>query len=260
LKKIKVYVAIPSLGTVADLLLFALREWEHDYGDKIEFVFPKTCTYRKFHDFARNAIVEEFLETDCDILWFIDSDVVPCRRAPELSTKHGDLWELAGCPYPVFMKPKGYKRPQVVFCVYKRAENGKLHAARVPQEGREFVDGLATGCIFIKREVLEKLSPPYFEFKFNPETRAMEYGEDLGFCLKTSDLGYQFFVDYELICKHYKTVDLLEVNNYAIEYAKEAVNNYDNMIKPAVAKLAEKYTALKAQSQGRTKSGLILPD
>lgn len=251
MKKTKVYVAIPSVGTVSDLMPYAFRQYEREYGDRIEFVYPKHCVQRKFHDFARNAMVDDFLETDCDILWFLDSDVVPPPHVLDLITKYGEHWELAGAPYPVFMTPTGHSGPQVVMCVYMADETG-MHAAKVPYSGTGFVDGLATGCIFIKREVFAQLEKPYFEFQFDSTSRQLTIGEDLGFCAKVNRLGYKFFTDFDMVCAHYKTVNLLDVNNYAIEYAQRAVNSYDEEIRP-------KIEMLKGLLKGKSKSGLILP-
>lgn len=258
---IKVYMGTISTGERSDFQTYVLRELEKKYADKITLVYPETCVHRKFHDYARNAVVEDFLATDCDILWFLDSDVAPPTNVLDLITESGDHWDLAGAPYPVFMTPAGYKGPQVVMCVYQQNENG-LHAAAVPQSGRAFVDGLATGCIFIKRDVFSKLKKPYFEFKFEPETRFMTEGEDLGFCRKVNDLGYKFFTDYSMVCKHYKNVDLLEVNNYAIDYSNQSVLQYDARIRESVVKLATENQELKKRIQalsGRTQGGLIIP-
>lgn len=261
MKKTKIYVAIPSVGSVSDIQPYSFREWEKTYGDQIEFVYPKYCVQRKFHDFARNAMVEDFLATDCDIMWFLDSDVVPPPNVLDLVTKYGDHWELAGAPYPVFMTPEGYNGPQIVMCVYTADETG-LHASQVPYSGTQFVDGLATGCIFIKREVFSQLQKPYFEFKFDPTTRQLTEGEDLGFCAKVNKVGYKFFTDFSMVCAHYKHVNLLDVNNYAIEYANTSVLSYDKKIKEQVQ------VALKASYQrgvdqgalkGRTNGGIIIP-
>lgn len=257
MSKTKIYVAVPTTGTVSDMHPHCFRQWEREYGDRIEFVYPKSIVQRKFHDFARNAMVEDFLATDCDILWFVDSDVVPPPNVLDLVTKHGDFWELAGAPYPVFMQPAGYDGPQAVLCVYKSDATG-MHAARVPSEGTAFVDGLATGCLFIRREVFLAMSKPYFEFKFEHETRHVTEGEDLGFCRKAHELGYQFFTDYSMVCKHYKTVDLLDVNNYAVEFAQASVEAYDAQIRPQVEALVEKVKTLSAEKRA-TKSSLILP-
>jgi hypothetical protein len=259
--KTKLYMGLPSTGERSDFQTYVLRDLEKKYGDKIDFIYPEQCTHRKFHDFARNAIVEDFLASGADILWFLDSDIAPPSNVLDLITVHGEHWDLAGAPYPVFMTPEGYKGPQVVMCVYKNDERG-LHASAVPNSGLEMVDGLATGCIFIKRDVFSKLQKPYFEFKFNPETRYMTEGEDLGFCRKVNELGYKFLTDYSMVCKHYKMVDLLEVNNYAIDYSNQAVLAYDAQIRDKVSKLALENVEIKKRLlalSGRTQSGLLLP-
>lgn len=261
MKKTKLYMGLPSTGDRSDFQTYVLRDLEKKYGDKIEFVYPEHCTFRKFHDFARNAIVDEFLATDCDILWFLDSDIAPPPHVLDLITEHGEMWDLAGAPYPVFMTPEGYKGPQIVMCVYRSDDTG-LHAAAVPQNGTAMVDGLATGCLFIKRDVLTKLSKPYFEFVFDKETRNLTEGEDLGFCRKVNDLGYKFFTDYSMVCKHYKHVDLLEVNNYAIDYSNQSVLAYDATIRPTVERLIKRNKELTdalVAAQGKTRSGLYIP-
>lgn len=232
--KLRIYVAVPTTGVVADMQAFFWREAEAKYADRIEFIWPKSCVRRIFHDYARNAMVEDFLASTADVLFFLDSDVVPPTDIFDLAL--AEKWDLCGAPYPVFMTPSGFKHPQVTFTVYRRGSKG-LYAADLPNEGREEVEGLATGCLFIKRHVFDKLAKPYFEFKYDAETRAMTSGEDLGFCHKVNELGYKFLVDYSMVAKHYKSVCLLEVNNYAMEYAKRSVATYDGMIKGQVGAL-----------------------
>lgn len=250
----KVFVAIPTMGTVADAIPYLLRKMEKEYADSIEFIYPEHCVQRRFHDFARNKLVDEFLASKADVLWFLDSDVVPPASLLDLVTVHGDKWEIAGAPYPVFIKIDGYEGPQVVICVYQKDAKG-LHAAKIPYSGTDFVDGLATGCLFIKREVFKDLKKPYFEFKYDSEDMQIKEGEDLGFCLKVNSLGYKFFVDYGLVCRHYKTIDLLDANNYAVNYAQTAVQSYDAQIRPQIEALVARLT-----EKAPKKSGLVLPD
>jgi hypothetical protein len=114
----------------------------------------------------------------------------------------------------------GNNDPEVVFtCYRKNPETGNLTLADCPKEGQEFIAGLATGCLFIKRDVFTLLSKPYFEFKREPESMKVIEGEDLGFMRKLSALGIEVFTDFSLVCKHQKTVDLLDINNYAINFS-----------------------------------------
>jgi hypothetical protein len=221
----KLYVSIPTTGTVVDSQQFVLRDLEDTYKEHIEFIYPKQCVRRMFHDFARCMQVEDFLDSGADILWFLDSDITPNAHILDLIVLHKDKWQAAGATYPVVMNPLG-QGPELVFTCYKKnPETGNMAISAVPTSGTMFVDGLATGCLFIKREVFAKLEKPYFEFKYNPETREMAEGEDLGFCRKLNALGIQFFTDFSLVCNHRKTVDLLDINNYAITYSNRNVEH-----------------------------------
>lgn len=250
---IKLYMGIPSTLNRLDGQCYTLRKIEEKYKGRVELVYPEACVHRIFHDYARNEIVEEFLKTDCDAIWFLDSDIVPPTDVLDLILDEEKPWKVAGSAYPVFMTPEGYDSPQVVFCTYNKGTSGGLHAARLPRSGTDYVDGLATGCMFIRKEVFSQLQKPYFEFKYAPESRALIEGEDLGFCLKVNKLGLKFLTDYAKVCKHYKTIDLLDANNYAIEFANKAVIAYDAQIRPKV-------DALVARLQSnKVKSSLILP-
>lgn len=267
-KKLKIYMGILSTGQREDIHTYLFRDLQVRYGDKIEMVFPENCIHRSFHDLARNEVVDEFLASDCDALWFLDSDVCPPKYIFDLIDLHWDKWEVAGAPYPLWMIPQGGEEISVLFTAYKGiiedAKQRGIIMSEVPQSGVDWVDALATGCMFIKRGVFDKLKRPYFEFKFDPETRRIQEGEDLGFCLKLHDLGIKCFIDYGMVCKHYKRVCLLDVNNYAISMSNKKVLDYDKEIRGQVNQ------ALKAAyEQGKkdaminkpslTKTGLILP-
>jgi hypothetical protein len=248
----KVYVGIPSIGSVSDFQPHVLRELAETYKDDIELVYPKQLCQRIFHDAARNGIVDEFLETDCDILWMLDSDVCPPKHVLDIVSRYGATWEAAGSPYPVFMSQPGQSFRQIVFTVYKgiNPEKTSLAPSACPQEGTDWVDGLATGCLFLKRSVFEKLEKPYFEFKYDPITRAPIQGEDLGFCLKLAKIGIQFFTDYSTVCKHFKNnICLLEMNNYCIDFANKSVENYDKTVRSQVADLGERFNRLVKENK-----------
>ncbi len=225
-------MGIPTTGNVVDSQAYILRDIAELYKDHIELVYPTECVRRMFHDFARNIVVEDFLSSDCDILWFLDSDITPPLHVLDLIALNNDKWQVAGAVYPVFMCPPGEEISSVILTCYKKNPiTGALNIASVEKSGTAFVDGLATGCLFIKREVFSQLEKPYFEFKFNDKTRELTEGEDLGFCNKLSKLGIQFFTDFDLVCKHQKSIDLLDVNNYAINYSNNRILSYDKDIR-----------------------------
>lgn len=255
---IKVFMATPTQGWVSDSQVVALRNIQRKYVDQVELVYSDKCTRRIFHDFARNALVEDFLASECDIMWFLDADVTPPDHILDLVVEHGEKWQVAGAPYPVVMTMDSSPHPAIVLTAYVGTNGRGLAPASIPYEGTGFVDGVATGCMFIKRSVFSKLQKPYFEFKFEAETRKPIEGEDMGFCMKLREAGIPVFCDYGAVCKHYKEVCLLEMNNYAINYAQKAVSNYDEMIRPAIMELESRVRALP-QRTAPPKSRLILP-
>lgn len=288
-RKCKMFLGIPSMGDRADYQCHMLRILEERYSEYIDFVYPDDCIYRIFHDHARNGVVDEFLQSDCDVLWFLDSDVVPSKHVLDLIVCHWDKWKASGCAYPIWVKQPGNLQQQIMFTAYKgigTSEHGNqgIRMASVPFEGQDWVDGLATGCLFLKRECFEGLEKPYFEFKYDPTSRNVIEGEDLGFCLKMHAKGIKFFVDYSMVCKHYKRVDLLDVNFYAIDWSNQKIAQYDQWVKaearPTIQAAFEKGFKACAEKLGygvdfngatkaeplvpddgmtRTKSGIILP-
>lgn len=54
--------------------------------------------------------------------------------------------------------------------------------------------GVGTGVMLIKRKVLEAMDPPYFRPSLDPKI-----GEDIGFCLRAGDLGFQSWCDSSMI-------------------------------------------------------------
>jgi hypothetical protein len=279
-KKVKIYLGIPSMGDRWDYQVYCLRDIEKRYADEVELVFPQDCVHRFQHDFARNEIVEEFLNSDCDVLWFLDADVAPAAHVLDLVTIHANKnWLAAGAPYPLWLNNNTSGNLAVAYTVYKgtapdaNGNTGLKYASVLTSGGSEFVDGLATGCLFLKRELFEKLEKPYFQFKRKPESQECIEGEDLGFALKLKNLGIKYFVDHGMVCGHYKKVNLLDVQNYATEMSNAKViamheqikGEIDLAIKMAFQKgVSEGHKqatagALKSAMPNRTQSGLILP-
>jgi hypothetical protein len=251
---IKVFLATPTTGSVVDSQEHFLRDIREKYKDKVEFVYPKNLVRRIFHDFARNALTEDFLDSGADVMWFLDSDVTPPIHILDLITEHWEKWKLAGAVYPVFMIPPGYQNAQVVFTAYTQMDNGQYQPkAVIPEEGTDLVDGLATGCILIKREVLTEDLPerPFFKFTYDPNTCHMTEGEDFYFMRRANAKGLKFFTDYSMVCKHQKSVDLLDINNYAVQYAQSAVAAYDRALREQLAG--------KISRRPQAKNSIILP-
>jgi hypothetical protein len=77
------------------------------------------------------------------------------------------------------------------------------------------VDNTGCGCILYKTEVFENIEPPWFEFTETEDGRPM--GEDITFCKKLKEAGYEIFVDTSIVIGH---ISLLEVNRATYEVYK----------------------------------------
>lgn len=153
-------------------------------------------------DDARNAVVRNFLESDCTELLFLDADV---SWEPEgiVQICQRDL-DLVGGVYP-----------------YRRESDNMpvriLNTCLPDESGLLEVEGLPTGFMKIKRHVLEKVAtqskvyldkeddtPQVFErITGDDKTR---WGGDISFCNKWRALGGKLYADTEIRLGHSATV------------------------------------------------------
>ena len=158
-------------------------------------------------DRARNVCVLEFLKTDATHLWMVDCDTLPPyhlaileeardKEASVISGVYDRYWdELGICAPQVYMKvPDEPGKPPGRWRTVDRAQwpTGSLIKA----------DAVGTGCLVIRRDVLEQMAWPYFEIIQLPGQELR--GEDFVFCSKVGGVA----VMPVYVCKHFRDVDL----------------------------------------------------
>lgn len=210
-----VYMAIPNTGqiessTVAHLLQIC-RQAERD-DINLLVVLPEGMPV----DSNRNNIIKNFLSTNNEWLFMLDSDITPPIGVLKGLLSHGKPivgaicfssmpgekgteWEQYSLPYPVCME---------------RAPEGGWRVARTALGSGESlveVDAIGAACVLIHREVLEAMSPPWFKLGYD-EFGVCNLGEDFGWCLRAKGLGYKIFVDTSLKCEHTKKLGLKQTN------------------------------------------------
>jgi hypothetical protein len=134
---------------------------------------------------ARENIAETFLRSNHDALVMIDSD---------MTFHHEAVDRLATFNKP-FVTAKAFKRvPPYQPCFYThvdRNEKGEI-SLQVPIEYQHNslleIEGAGMACVFIAREVFEKVKGPYFD-------PLPGLGEDLTFCLKVKQAGIPMYCD-----------------------------------------------------------------
>lgn len=159
----------------------------------------------------RNRSARELLDSDREWLLFLDSDMTfPQDVVPRLLQVDADI----ACGLQTFKRPQ-----QEYAAVAERVTNLPEDAPdRRPTDHPEFdsrnidlrkviqgetdvvdVDVAGTGCMMIRRHVLEGLDPPHFEAN-RDEWEGMN--ENYNFCLRAKRAGLSVKVDTRVRCRH----------------------------------------------------------
>jgi len=150
----------------------------------------------------RNSLVEMALKTDdCTHVFFLDSDViVPPFGLMRLVRRDLDIvsgiYVMRAPPYVplAIMRPPNAKTGKKLFNYYIELTE-ELLGKCIP------CDATGAGCLLIKREVLEKMGPPWFQI--TPQNHGLSaIGEDLFFFDKAADMGYQPYLDLSVQSGH----------------------------------------------------------
>ena len=228
----KIFVAIPchseiSIHTCQSLLV--LQQECMRKGMLVSFSLMKSSLVQQ----GRNLLVSEFINDSMkyDYLLFIDSDIdFQASTIFKMIEKDKDL---IACPYPMktFDWEKAWRRlnKEAIDQADHLSKSGFTFPIKVHNKNEITVnDGVAevshapTGCMLIKRIVIEKMMAHYPELRINqptivngkeafkenffnlfdcvhdPKTKEF-FGEDFGFCKRWTEMGgkvYVYILDY----------------------------------------------------------------
>jgi len=217
-------IAIPSRSATADInasLVKTLQSLERP-DSLSEYEVNVNFHHLQPVDANRNEMVKSFLEKpDAEILIMIDSDIVPPVDILKM-VEHDEPVVSAVCtikkgkvPSPTVMKEEGDS--------YRQVEISEVLEERDEDSGLLEVDGVGTGCLLIRRDVLENMQPPAFKFIQN-EYGGLKLGEDFYFSRKCKENDINMYVDTTQICSHFKTVDLTEYANVVAEARQDSID------------------------------------
>ena len=139
---------------------------------------------------ARRNLVDIFLQSDFDYIWWVDSDMKFPIDAPMRLLKRNV--EIVGCNY------RRRRFPNANFTGMSGAPGTYTEFVTTDQSPpMELIDVLPHGCVLVKREVYEKVAQPHYLQDYIPEMN-LEIGEDIYFCQKAQAAGYKVWCDQEL--------------------------------------------------------------
>lgn len=201
-----VYLRIPTVDTVVR----PLTKWLHHVPrDTDQYTFDADILYTAGWGIAegRNNIIRLFLDSDCDILWMIDSDVVPPVHTGLLDRLDAERQMVSGV-YEGFKLELG-----LYWHVYDQTgtddEGYPTYAIKPtptwpPEPFHAAAAGL--GCIVMTRRFVEAL--PEDPFQFTRKKDGTLQGEDFLFFHAHNGV----WVDPTYPCAHAKQVDLSAIH------------------------------------------------
>lgn len=197
--KPSVFTAILYVESVTLSWAFGLRKLRLHGPDPVGYT---GMTY----DHARNAAAMNCLESGCDYLFFLDSDVVPPADAVE---------RLIARNVPVVSGVYARRSPPESLPVAMK--NGQWLPPKLPKNKLIDVDVVGAGCLLVHRDVLKRLPPldpqrgkHWFDWRVDmrstlPPGEAMS--EDYTFCLHCRRHGIPVYLDTGVVCVHQGMAD-----------------------------------------------------
>lgn len=210
-------VAVPNRDSTSEMNASLSKTLESlESPDDGDYEVSIRFSYLQPVDANRNRMVRNFLEDpDNDWLLMVDNDVVPPKDILKM-VEHDEpvvsgvvTIKKGTVPQPVVLKEYGDQYRQVGVNEYMDEKDDS--------EGVIEVDGVGTGCLLIRRDVLEDIKPPWFKFEHD-EYGGLQLGEDFYFSRRVKQAGYSMYVSTEHVCSHFKTVDLTEIANLVADY------------------------------------------
>ena len=218
IRPVRLYVAILNKGWIRREIYAVLEKMKATPGVEVT-VENLNLTFAQPIFANRNRISKRFLahKPKQDYLMMIDDDIIPLHNPAELVFAKKDI---VGSPAKV--RQRGRTINWVAYMKHPDVEGYfSVDFANVDDTiDLLSVDIIGTGCILIRRRVLEKLfakakngwdAPFTIEVS---ETGDSKYGTDFAFCKRAQAAGYKIYTTPQRICEHVKELGLLDIQGY----------------------------------------------
>lgn len=208
----KVFIGIPTYDSKIHVdLAGCIFSWGKEYNLSVAFAQRSVPLHA-----ARNVLVEKFLTTDCEYLFFIDDDVIPPLDCiEELIEADKDII----MPATLMLKPIGKdKTCPVPQCMGHYNEKKKGYRP-MWGEGIIEVETIGGAAFMVKRHVFED-EPYMFRFEYYPNG-SRKKGADVAFSEDMRARGYKLYAHFDLACRHVRQADLLGIYNTIAAINKE---------------------------------------
>lgn len=203
-RKVKptIYLAILNDGWIRSELAYGVHKMI--MASDLPFVFedPQITRGQPASD-VRCRIVKRYLHTSCGFLIMIDNDESPFHDLVDIVKANKDV---VGCP--AITKQNGILQWQAYSAYEKEGKGYKSTDLDALVDPPDFLerDAVGSGCIIIKRRVLEGMKAPFVDV-FNKDGERVR-GYDLNFCRRVKEAGFKIFTTPKKRCEHFKCIGL----------------------------------------------------
>ena len=162
----------------------------------------------------RNNLVKTALDIKADYLLFVDADMRFPKDTLQILMAHDK--DIIGVNATTRSEPVKPTAKNMLI-----NEDGSIDWMPIysnAKTGIEKADGIGCGVMLIKRKVVETIEEPYFYFEQLPGNRIL--GEDIYFCVKAKDAGFDTWVDHDL-SKYIKHIGQYVYGWHNIEIPKD---------------------------------------
>jgi len=140
----------------------------------------------------RCDLVEEALKEGCThTLWLDDDMRFPNTALVHLLSRDKDI---VGANY---VRKGGVCVPTAVKRIAQIGVEGEGCITHPDSTGLEEVDAVGFGCVMVKAKIFNDVEFPWFEC-YRDRDGDRWVGEDVSFCMKAKEKGYQTWVDHDL--------------------------------------------------------------
>lgn len=211
--KKSIYVAVLNEGEIRTELASVLNHilLQSDYKVYLKYHSDKPIA------FNRNKIVKQFLESGCDYLLQLDSDIVPPPNILQLADYQVDI--ISGLMF-------AFRQTSVIPLILKKNWDDEYNVMPFRgDEGLTECDATGTGSMMIARHVLAdpRMKAPFLN-EYNYDGIKVR-GLDLAFCSRAKELGYKVYVNLDYPCSHIVRMDLKNIYSALLESSGEKVAN-----------------------------------
>jgi len=201
----KIFLALPNLGEIATGNVNNLIAWKSDPTLDIELFMPEGIIPGSR---ARNVCHKAFLESDCDVLFMLDERTVPAPwYLDKLLGRNKDV--VAACVQTM----KLGRENEPYLCPLGFRWNNDLNGYQPTFSiGLTQVNVASCACMVVRREVMENVRRPAFETTYEGEFGEQGITCDFDFCEKVKEAGYDIWMDYDILCRHFQRLETKNFN------------------------------------------------